>query len=134
MRESEYLDEEKKLNLDRITVPTDQNWLLQEIIDTAKMNVPLFPSLFERYFPDFKNDMLSRFSNASSKDIIFLGYLKLGFSTKEIAQYTFVTPKSVQMRKNRLRKKFNIPSEVDLYEWVYNIRNDSLSKGQYDEC
>lgn len=45
----------------------------------------------------------------------------LGFSSKEIAQYTFVEHRSVQNKKNRLRKKLNISSDVDLYLFFKNL-------------
>jgi DNA-binding NarL/FixJ family response regulator len=42
----------------------------------------------------------------------------LNFSTKNIAQYTFVTVRAVQIRKNRLRKKLNIASDIDFNNWM----------------
>jgi DNA-binding CsgD family transcriptional regulator len=54
-------------------------------------------------------------------DLTFCAYLYLNFSSKDIAQYTFVTPRAVQIRKNRLRKKLNINSEEDIYLWIKNI-------------
>ncbi|MNE39864.1 hypothetical protein D3C81_1268960 [compost metagenome] len=42
----------------------------------------------------------------------------LNFSTKNIAQYTFVTVRAVQVRKNRLRKKLNIASDIDFNNWM----------------
>ncbi|RZJ49284.1 MAG: hypothetical protein EOO19_05800, partial [Chryseobacterium sp.] len=55
--------------------------------------------------------------NLQNSELIFCIYLKLNLSTKEIATYTFVTPKAVQNRKNRIRKKLNIASSVDIYKW-----------------
>ena len=43
--------------------------------------------------------------------------IKLNFSTKEIADYTFVTVRSVQTRKSRMRKRLNIMPEEDIYLW-----------------
>lgn len=45
----------------------------------------------------------------------------LNFSTKNISEYTFVTILAVQVRKNRLRKKFDIPSEVDFNNWMREL-------------
>lgn len=42
-------------------------------------------------------------------------------TTKEIATCIFVTPKAIQNRKNRIRKKLNIPSEFDIYKWFNEI-------------
>ena len=57
----------------------------------------------------------------SSDDIRFCALLKLNFSTKDIAEYTFVTVRSVQTRKSRLRKKFNITSDEDIYLWMNEL-------------
>jgi DNA-binding NarL/FixJ family response regulator len=47
--------------------------------------------------------------------------LKLGFTTKDIAEYNHLEVRTVQGRKNRLRKSFNIPSDTDLYIWIENF-------------
>jgi DNA-binding NarL/FixJ family response regulator len=44
--------------------------------------------------------------------------LKLKFTTKEIAEYTFVSIKAIQNRKNRLRKRLFIENDTDLYDWI----------------
>jgi hypothetical protein len=45
----------------------------------------------------------------------------LNFSTKNIAEYTYVTIRAVQIRKNRLRKKFEIPSDEDFNNWIREL-------------
>jgi hypothetical protein len=42
-------------------------------------------------------------------------------STKNIAEYTFVTIRAVQIRKNRLCKKFEIPSDADFNNWMRGL-------------
>ena len=46
----------------------------------------------------------------------FCFLLKLGFTTKDIAEYNNLAIRTVQTRKSRLRKNFDISSEVDLYK------------------
>ena len=58
-----------------------------------------------------------------STELYFSALAYLNFSTKDIANYTFVTTTSVQVRKNRMRKKYNIPSEVDFNEWFRSLVN-----------
>jgi DNA-binding CsgD family transcriptional regulator len=48
--------------------------------------------------------------------------LKLRFSSKEIANYTFVQHKSVQQKKYRIRKRLNIPAETDIYDFFENVK------------
>ena len=61
-----------------------------------------------------------------SSELYFCALAYLNFSTKDIANFTFVTNRAVQVRKNRMRKKYNIPSEVDFNEWFRNLDNDGV--------
>ncbi len=58
-----------------------------------------------------------------STELYFSALAYLNFSTKDIANYTFVTNRAVQVRKNRMRKKYDIPSEVDFNEWFRSLVN-----------
>ncbi len=85
------------------------------IVDLAKKNDPNFLNKFQEAYPDFVRKMLAINSNLSKSDLSFCAMIWLGFSSKEIAQYTFVEHRSVQNKKNRLRKKLNISSDIDLH-------------------
>ncbi|WP_265428376.1 LuxR C-terminal-related transcriptional regulator [Chryseobacterium sp. YIM B08800] len=89
----------------------------EEIIRLAKQNSPRLLSKFKSAYPEFFVNLATVNSNLQNSEIIFCIYLKLGLSTKEIATYTFVTPKAIQNRKNRLRKKLKISSDTDIYKW-----------------
>lgn len=91
------------------------------ILELAKCNSPDFLYRFGERYPSFKNALLEINPDLKSSDLVFCAYLKLNFSSKEIANYTFVTHKSVQIRKTRLRKKLNIPSDRDLYSWMNEL-------------
>ena len=62
-----------------------------------------------------------------SSELYFCALAYLNFSTKDIADFTFVTIRAVQVRKNRMRKKYNIPSEVNFNEWFRNLENEDIS-------
>lgn len=91
------------------------------IIDLAKKNDPNFLNKFQEAYPDFVKKLFAINSNLSKSDLTFCAMIWLGFSSKEIAQYTFVEHRSVQNKKNRLRKKLNISSDVDLYLFFKNL-------------
>ncbi|SDF24102.1 Tetratricopeptide repeat-containing protein [Epilithonimonas hungarica] len=92
-----------------------------EVIQLAKTNSPYFLTRFKEVYPDFCEKLISLNPDLINSEFAFCAYLKLNFSTKEIANYTFVTEKAVQARKSRIRKKFNIPSDEDLYIWINKI-------------
>lgn len=92
-----------------------------EIITLAKGNSPYLLNKSRLAYPAFFNKIYTIQANLKNSELIFCIYLKLNFTTKEIATYTFVTPKAIQNRKNRLRKKLSIPSDVDIYKWFNNL-------------
>ncbi|WP_144281567.1 helix-turn-helix transcriptional regulator [Chryseobacterium echinoideorum] len=94
---------------------------VKELFWLAKINDPSFLVKFIKVYPDFCNKIFTLYPNILNSELAFCAYIKLNFSTKEIANYTFVTKKAVQVRKSRLRKKFNIPSNEDLYIWFKKL-------------
>lgn len=93
----------------------------QDLIEMAKKNDPLFTSFFIELYPDFyrKLKLIQPDLTLVEQKVCF--YLKLKFTTKEIAEYTFVSIKAIQNRKNRLRKRLFIENEKDLYDWIESI-------------
>lgn len=94
------------------------------IIELAKKNDPGFLNKFQEAYPDFIKKLLEINSNLSKADLAFCAMIWSGFTSKEIAQYTFVEHRSVQNKKHRLRKKLNISSDVDLYFFFKNLSDD----------
>lgn len=80
-----------------------------------------FPQKFSAVYADFVDKLLEIEPNLVSTELTFCAYLRLKFSTKEIASIMHVTPKAIQNRKNRIRKKLNIPSEEDIYVWFNKL-------------
>ena len=93
----------------------------EELIDLVKTNHPKFIILFKEIYPDFIAKLKVLDANIKDSEISFCALIYLNFTTKEIAKYTFVTIRAVQIRKNRLRKKYNIDSTDDLYIWIQNL-------------
>ncbi len=117
LREDEILTQKHELLEAKLKI----NDAFNEVVDLAKRNDPSFLARFKEVYPDFCNDILSIYPNIVNSELVFLALLRLNFSTKEIATITFITPKSVQNKKNRIRKKLNIPSEDDIYLWLSKL-------------
>lgn len=92
-----------------------------ELIILAKKNAPEFSIKFQEVYPELYLRLLEIQPDIKNSEVTFCAYLKLNFKTKEIATYLYVTPRAIEIRKNRLRKKFNISSEQDLYLWINNL-------------
>ena len=91
------------------------------ILDLAKKNHPNFYTRFQEYYPSFQSKLLERNPGLQTSELSLLAYIYLDFQTKEIADYTFKSTKTIQNRKHLLRKKLNIPSGEDFYIWLKNV-------------
>ncbi len=72
-------------------------------------------------YPELCEKLLQIHPSLINSELRFCAYLKLNFSTKEIATYNNVTTGAVQIRKNRMRKKLNIPPGKDIYKWIDSL-------------
>lgn len=115
------IKEIRQKQLEKLHLEHKVNDAFLEVRQLAKQNAPSFLARFKEVYPEFCKKLLSLHPSIINSEFTFCAYLKLNFSTKEIATYTFVTEKAVQARKSRIRKKLNISSEDDLYIWFNKI-------------
>ncbi len=92
-----------------------------EIVTLAKEKNPEFLTRFQEVYPEFINKLLSINPNLRSSELTFCAYLFLNFSSKDIAEYTFTSTRTVQNRKNSIRKRLGISSKEDIYLWMKNL-------------
>lgn len=96
------------------------NEAFEEVIQLAKENHPNFYKRFSEVYPDFQIKLLLLDQSLKNSELVLLAYVFLNFKTKEIAEYTFKSSRTVQNRKHMLRKKLLVPAEDDLYIWIQN--------------
>ncbi|MHA7608032.1 tetratricopeptide repeat protein [Elizabethkingia meningoseptica] len=92
-----------------------------EVVDLAKKNDSLFLVKFQELYPDFVDQLLAINPKLEKSEINFCALIKLNFTSKEISTYLFIQYESVLQRKRRVRKKLNIPSEIDIYMFFNNL-------------
>lgn len=97
---------------------------MQELIELAKTNDNTFITCFSKAYPKFVKNIYEKHPDLISSELWFCAMLFLEFSSKEIAQYSFVEHRSVQIRKSRLRKKLKISSDVDLYYYIKSFQTE----------
>ncbi|AKK73976.1 hypothetical protein OK18_16430 [Chryseobacterium gallinarum] len=86
-----------------------------ELVSLAKKNDSTFLTRFQEIYPDFCPKLLDINPKLGASELAFCAMIKLNFTSKEIAEYTFIQHKSVQQKKHRLRKKLNVPSDQELF-------------------
>ncbi|MDR6457424.1 tetratricopeptide (TPR) repeat protein [Chryseobacterium vietnamense] len=94
---------------------------LNELIELGRRNDPQLIVLFKELYPDIISKLQDKDSTIKNSELTFLAMIFLNFSTKDISEYTHVTIRAVQIRKNRIRKKYNIESDIDLSIWIQNL-------------
>lgn len=73
---------------------------------------------FERVYPNFYQDIKKEYPKLNKNDALFLSFIKLKFSYKEIANILNITHKSAITKKYRIAKKMNLDNNEDFYEFV----------------
>ena len=81
----------------------------------------VFFKSFKSIFPEFIHKLYLFCPTLSENDIHLCAYLKLNFSTKEIAACSGFSIRSIESRKYRLRKKLAIPQHENLYIWMMKL-------------
>ncbi|MDN5477548.1 MAG: LuxR family transcriptional regulator [Chryseobacterium sp.] len=94
-----------------------------ELLKMAKDNNPQFWTRFQEVYPDFLGKMLEVNTNLKISELTYCSYIYLGFSTKEIAEYTFKAVKTIENNRYNLRKKLNLSPDQDLAIWMRSFIN-----------
>ncbi|RLD23910.1 MAG: hypothetical protein DRI54_06775, partial [Bacteroidetes bacterium] len=81
----------------------------------------LFYSSVSNVNAEFFTRLSQQFSNLTESDQRLIALIKLGLSSKEIASLSNISAKSVEMNRYRLRKKLNLPPNLELAVFVNQI-------------
>lgn len=94
---------------------------LDEIMELGRRNDPEFLNQFKEAYPELINKLLQINPNLEDSELAFCAMLKLHFTSKEIASYTLIQHRTVQQKKYRIRKRLNIPTETDIYQFFDDL-------------
>lgn len=104
-----------------------QKETLREILKEleAKTNLEekaaLIQQNIEKVNTEFYHNLLRQFPTLTKSEVDLCGLLKLNLSNKEISALKNVSPDSIKMARNRLRKKIGIQPEEDIYAFISKI-------------
>lgn len=102
------------------------NNAFDEVTELAATNSPNFLSRFVEVYPEFYNLLTTEYPTLTTADLKLCALMKLDFSTKEIAEISFSSLRTVQNRKYKLRKKFGLETEENINQWIQNFHVQSL--------
>ncbi|SDQ16403.1 hypothetical protein SAMN05421664_0823 [Chryseobacterium soldanellicola] len=124
--EKEKIITEKHIETEELQSKVNDNY--NEIIELAKNNDPLFYPRFQEIYPDFQKKLMEISPTLRTSELILCAYTFLGFTIKDVADYTFKSINTIRNRKQNLRKKFNLPTELDLGIWLRNLIEKTRDK------
>lgn len=105
----------------------DDNNQLKNIIKIIDNNLnstddwKLFEEAFNNADKGFLQKVKDKHQGLTPNDLRLCAYLRLNLSSKEIAPLLNISPRSVEVKRYRLRKKMNLPHETSLANYIINL-------------
>jgi DNA-binding CsgD family transcriptional regulator len=93
------------------------NRLLNEV-EKRDADWDQFSIHFDHVHSNFLSDIKERHPNLTPNELKLCAYLKMNLSSKEIAQLMSITIRAVEVSRYRMRKKLNIPSDANLFDFL----------------
>ena len=81
----------------------------------------LFEDAFNNADQDFLKKIKGEHPSLTSNDLRLCAYLRLNLSSKEIAPLLNISPRSVEVKRYRLRKKMNLAHDASLTDYILEI-------------
>lgn len=115
----------KKVSLSALNkdndVPKNIPISISELTHLADSNNPLFYTKFLEVFPSFEDKILTINSSLKPLDLEICAFIKLNFTTKQIAIIKNISVRAVEGRKYRIRKALYISQDDNMYVWMSKI-------------
>ncbi|WP_139166208.1 tetratricopeptide repeat protein [Chryseobacterium soldanellicola] len=108
-------------NMETTELQQKVNNAYEEVIKLAKDNDPSFYFRFQEVYPEFQKKLREINPSLRTSELILCAYTFLGFTIKDIADYTYKSVNTIRNRKQNLRKKFSIPTEQNMEFWLNNL-------------
>jgi CheY-like chemotaxis protein/DNA-binding CsgD family transcriptional regulator len=87
-------------------------------INTIDISWKEFEMRFENVYEEFYKALAAKHSDLTPNEKKLCALLRMGLNSKEIAALTFQDAKSVDMARYRLRKKFELPTNENLPDYL----------------
>ncbi len=82
----------------------------------------IFQTNFDRIHENFFRNLRSTYPELTANDLRLCAYLRLNLSSKDIANLMNISLKGVEVGRYRLRKKMNVPSHINLTEFMIDFK------------
>ena len=102
---------------------SDYKELSVEIRDFLHKNASLqnFKMDFDKAYPNFLNELTDKHPKLTSNEQRLCAFIKLGLKSKEIAEITGVSHRAVDKARERLKKKLDPPTGLNVSDYLEKI-------------
>jgi DNA-binding CsgD family transcriptional regulator len=76
---------------------------------------------FNNVHGDFLIKLSEKYPILKAHELKLSAYLRMNLTSKEIAQLMSISVRGVEISRYRLRKKLNIPTETNLFQFLFEI-------------
>tara|TARA_A100001011_G_scaffold59911_1_gene59545 strand:+ start:6361 stop:9147 length:2787 start_codon:yes stop_codon:yes gene_type:complete len=80
-----------------------------------------FREAFDNSDKDFLKNIKSKHPKLTHNDMRLCAYLRLNLTSKEIAPLFNISPKSVEIKRYRLRKRMDLSRDINLIDYIINL-------------
>lgn len=117
--EKENIIQEKEVENQDLKQKVNESF--EEVVHLAKDNSPEFFTRFKEVYPEIISKLLEVDSKLRVTELTLCAYFFLGFTSKDVALYTFKAVNTVRNRRQNLRNKLNIPANESMELWLKNL-------------
>lgn len=105
-----HLKEKEEISdkLKKYTIVTEEHW-------------HEFRHLFEKVQKGFFENLKKKYPGLTQSEVRLMALMKLNLSRKEMAEMLGVSPDSIKKTRQRIRRKIELPEEMDLEGLVYSL-------------
>ena len=82
---------------------------------------------FDKAHNDFFVALKEKHNNLTANELKLCAYLRMNLSTKEMAQLMNISVRGVEISRYRLRKKLQIPTEINLFTYLLDFHGSEKS-------
>ncbi|BDD02253.1 triple tyrosine motif-containing protein [Persicobacter psychrovividus] len=104
----------QKKDIDRLDRIIDKNF-------DEKKDWLVFESAFSETHAYFFKKLKTKHPRLTDEDLRLCAYIKVNLTTKELASIFNITHRSMELKRYRLKKKMELPKEVDLKTYIFSI-------------
>jgi ligand-binding sensor domain-containing protein/DNA-binding CsgD family transcriptional regulator len=84
---------------------------------------------FDKVHNDFFIALKKQHANLTPSELKLCAYLRMNLSTKEMAQLMNISVRGVEISRYRLRKKLQIPTETNLFNYLLDFHTNGKASG-----